>query len=308
MTLTRTPTTATPAPVRLPRRTPLKAKLIPWFYLLAPLALLLIFTYVPVVNMFWYSLTSWDGIDQNKKFVGLNNYIAIFTRPELFGVFFVSLYYLAGAAIQLGLALYFATLLSFNLKFRNFFKGILFFPYLINGVAIGFVFLLFLQPGGSLDLTLQALGLGDLARAWLGDPATANSSLAGVSVWRYLGLNVVLYIGAIQSINPDLFEAADLDGASPWQKFRYIIAPSIKRITGLTAILAISGSLSVFEIPYIMLGGANGTETFVIKTVKMAFANGKVGLASAMAVVLLIIVVIVTLIQRRMIKDDVDVA
>ncbi|TDT74657.1 multiple sugar transport system permease protein [Arthrobacter sp. AG258] len=284
------------------------AKLIPWLYLLVPLALLLVFTYLPVANMFWYSLTSWDGIDQEKKFVGLNNYIAIVTRPELFSVFFVGLYYLAGAAVQLVLALYFATLLSFNLKFRNFFKGVIFFPYLINGVAIGFVFLFFFQPGGSLDLTLQFLGLGDLARPWLGDPATANSSLAAVSVWRYLGLNVVLYIGAIQSINPDLFEAADLDGASPWQKFRYIIAPSIKRITGLTAILAISGSLSVFEIPFIMLGGANGTETFVIKTVKMAFANGKVGLASAMAVVLLIIVVVVTLIQRRLIKDDVDVA
>jgi multiple sugar transport system permease protein len=170
------------------------------------------------------------------------------------------------------------------------------------------VFLFFFQPGGSLDLTLQFLGLGELSRQWLGDPAVANSSLAAVSVWRYMGLNMVLYIGAIQSISPDIFEAADLDGASAWQKFRYIIAPSIKRITGLTAILAISGSLSVFEIPYIMLGGANGTETFVIKTVKMAFSNGKFGLASAMAVILLAIVVVVTLIQRRLIKDDVDVA
>jgi ABC-type sugar transport system permease subunit len=281
-------------------------QLVPWLYLAIPLAFLATFTYLPVANMFWYSVTSWDGLEPTKPFVGLTNYFTIFTNSSYFSVFFVSLYYLAGAAIQIVLALYFATLLSFNLRFRNLFKGILFFPYLINGVAIAFIFLFFFQPGGTLDLTLQFLGLHSLSQQWLGNPAVVNQSLAAVSVWRYMGLNMILYIGAIQSINPDLYEAAELDGASSWHRFRYIILPSIKRITGLTLILAISGSLSVFEIPYIMLGGANGTTTFVIQTVHTAFVNNQFGLASAMGVVLLVIVIIVTVIQRMLIKDDVD--
>lgn len=279
-------------------------RLAPWLYLLLPMGLLVLFTYLPVANMISYSFTSWDGLDKNKEWVGLENYVRIFTDPEILAVFRVSLYYLFGAFLQLGLALYLATILSFELRLRNFFKGVIFFPYLINGVAIGFIFLYLFQGDGALDLMLKFLGLDSLIQQWLGNPDVVNWSLTGTSVWRYLGFNVVLYIGAIASIQPELFEAAELDGANRWHQFRYIILPSIKRITLLTMILAISGSLSVFEIPYIMLMGANGTETFVIATVEKAFQLRKVGLASAMAVVLLVIVLIVTAIQRLIVKDE----
>lgn len=279
-------------------------RIAPWLYLVFPVGLLITFTYLPVANMVSYSFTSWDGLDKTKDWVGLDNYIRIFTDPEILKVFAVSLYYLAGAFIQLALALYLATILSFELRAKNFFKGIIFFPYLINGVAIGFIFLYLFQGDGALDLTLKFLGLDSLIQPWLGNPDVVNWSMTGTSVWRYLGFNVVLYIGAIASIQPDIFEASELDGANRWHQFRYIILPSIKRITLLTMILAISGSLSVFEIPYIMLMGANGTETFVIATVEKAFQLRKVGLASAMAVVLLLIVLIVTAVQRLLIKDE----
>lgn len=277
---------------------------IPWAYLLVPLGLLLTFTYIPVGNMLWYSLTSWDGLDPQKEWVGLDNYFQIFTRPELFQVFIVSLYYLVGSIAQMALALYFATILSFKTRFRNFFKGVLFFPYLINGVAIGFVFLYLFQPGGTLDTVLAASGASNEDIHWLGDRDVINWSLAATSVWRYMGLNFVLFLGAIQSIPSELYEASEIDGANRWHQFRYIIAPGIKRITSLSFILAISGSLAVFEIPFIMTGGANGSSTFVIQTVQMAFEFRKVGLASAMAVVLLLIVLIATWIQRRVVPDE----
>jgi multiple sugar transport system permease protein len=257
-----------------------------------------------VLNQVWYSFTSWDGLDPEKEWVGLDNYIQIFTRPELFQVFYVSLFYLVGAVVQLALAMYFATILSFRTRFRNLFKGLVFFPYLINGVAIGFVFLYLFQPNGTLDSLLGLFGLRDEERFWLGDSELVNWSLAATSVWRFMGLNFVLFLGAIQSIPGELYEAAELDGATRWQQFRYIIAPGIKRIISLSFILAISGSLAVFEIPYIMTGGANGSETFVIQTVNMAFEFRKVGLASAMAIVLLIIVLIATWVQRRIVPDD----
>ncbi|GAA3053081.1 sugar ABC transporter permease [Kitasatospora albolonga] len=275
----------------------------PWLYLLVPLGLLTAFTYLPIADMLGYSFTDWDGISPEKSNVGLENYTDLFTRPELFKVFLVSGVYLIAAVLQICLALYFATVLSFNTKFRNLFKGILFFPYLINGVAIGFVFLYFFRPQGTLDSLLALLGIhGD--HLWMGDPDLVNKSLAGVSVWRYTGLNLVLFLGAIQSIPPHLYEAAALDGASRWQQFRHIIAPSIKPVISLSAILAVSGSLAVFEIPYIMTGGANGSQTFVIQSISMAFKFDKFGLASASAVVLLVLILLVTWIQRRLVPEE----
>ncbi|WNZ08014.1 sugar ABC transporter permease [Streptomyces sp. 11x1] len=292
-----------PTPRRAPRGARLRRGLTPWLFLAVPLALLITFTYAPVANMLAYSFTDWDGVSPELHYTGTDNYVEIFTRPELFRVFLVSGYYLAASAVQIALALYFATILSFDVRFRNLFKGVLFFPYLINGVAIGFVFLYFFQDGGTLDSVLALFG-HEPDRAWLGTETSANVSLAGVSVWRYLGLNFVLFLGAIQSIPGELYEAAELDGASRWHRFRYIIAPGIRPVLSLSVILSISGSLSVFEIPYIMTGGATGTETFVIQTVKLAFQFNKTGLASAAAVVLLLIILAVTWLQRRLVPDD----
>lgn len=297
----RLPIVATMRPSSTRRRFAHRAT--PYAFLIVPVALLVVFTYIPVVNMFWYSLTEWDGLDKTKEFVGFDNYVEIFTRPELFGVFRVSIYYFAGAFVQMGVALYFATILSFSTRFKNLFKGILFFPYLINGVAIGFIFLYFFRPDGVLDEVLASLRLESLQRQWLGDRSYVNYSLSSVSVWRYMGLNFVLFLGAIQSIPSETYEAAQIDGANRWHQFRYIIAPGIKPVLSLSFILAIAGALSVFEIPYVMLLGANGSKTFVIQTVDTAFKFRKVGLASAMAAVLLVIILVVTWVQRRIVPD-----
>ncbi len=278
--------------------------LTPWIFLSVSLALLLTFTYFPVANLIWYSFTSWDGFDATKTPVGFDNFITIFTQPQYWQVLAVSLYYFAASIVQLGLALYFAVLLNFKTRFRNLFKAVLFFPYLINGVAIGFIFLYFFRPDGTLDSVLSFLGLGGLKTQWLGNPHVINFSLAGASVWRYIGLNFVLFLGAIQSIPGELYEASELDGANRWQQFRYVIAPGIKRIISLSFILAIAGSLSGFELPYIITGGANGSATFVITTVQQAFVFQRVGLASAMAVILLVIVLILTWIQRKLVPDE----
>lgn len=278
-------------------------KLTPWLFLAGAVGLLLLFTYWPALNLFYYSVTDWDGIDLTKNFVGLDNYVQVFTDPRIFSVFWVSLYYFVASFVQMAIALYFAAILSFSTRFSSLFRGILFFPYLINGVAVGFVFLYLFQPGGTLDTVLAWVGVAEPPQ-WLGNPDIVNWSLAGTSVWRYTGLNFVLFLGAIQSIPHELYEAADLDGANRWQQFWAIIFPGIRRIIGLSFILAIAGSLSVFEVPFIMTGGANGSATFVIQTLQTAFSFRQVGLASAMAVVLLAIVLIVTVIQRKVFPDE----
>jgi multiple sugar transport system permease protein len=119
-----------------------------------------------------------------------------------------------------------------------------------------------------------------------------------------MGLNFVLFLGAIQSIPGTLYEAAEIDGASRWQQFRHIILPGIRPILSLSFILAVSGSLAAFEIPFIMTGGANGSKTFVIQTVQQAFVFNKVGFASAAAIVLLVIILLATALQRVLVPDE----
>ena len=272
-------------------------------FTIIPIALLLVFSYYPLVKMFQYSLTDWNGYSPTSNFVGLGNYKTVLTDEKYFTVFKTSLYYFIATFFQLGIALLFATILSFKVKFANFWKGILFFPYLLNGVAIGFIFLYFYKGGGTLDSVLTALGLEGQIRLWLGDRSINNISLAFTSVWRYTGFNFLIFLGAIQSVSPEIYEAAEMDGANRWHEFLYIIVPSIRNIIFLNIILGISGSLSVFDIPYIMTGGSNGTMTFVIQTIDTAFKYNKVGLAAAMAMILLLIVISVTFIQRFMTRE-----
>lgn len=272
-------------------------------FTLIPVALLLIFSYYPLVKMIQYSLTDWDGFSPSSKFVGLQNYKTIFTNPTYFSVFRTSLYYFIATFFQLGIALFFATLLSFKVKFANFWKGVLFFPYLLNGVAIGFIFLYFYKQNGTLDTLLSFIGLKGQIHLWLGDRSINNISLAFTSIWRYTGFNFLIFLGAIQSINPEIYEAAEMDGATRWNQFKYIIIPGIKQIVFLNIILGVSGSLSVFDIPYIMTSGSNGTNTFVIQTIDTAFKYNKLGLASAMAIVLLAIVIVVTVVQRLFTRE-----
>jgi raffinose/stachyose/melibiose transport system permease protein len=278
-------------------------RLIIFLFSAIPVFLLLLFSYYPLVKMLQYSFTDWDGMSPSSKNVGFDNYLQVFTNPEYFSVFKVSLFYFAATFVQLAIALYFATLLTFKVKLANLWKGILFFPYLLNGVAIGFIFLYFYKGGGTLDTVLNFIGLKSQIHLWLGDRTYNNISLAFTSVWRYMGFNFIIFLGAIQSIDTEIYEAADIDGASRFQQFLYIILPSIKEIVFLNIILGISGSLSVFDIPYIMTGGSNGTNTFVIQTINTAFKYHKLGLASAMAIILLIIVIVVTVLQRWLTRE-----
>lgn len=272
-------------------------------FLLLPMVLLVLFTYLPMFDMVGYSFVKWNGTSPQKTWAGWENYVQVFTRPEYLKVLRTSIYYFVGSILQIALALYFATVLNSKIKGGNFFKGVIFFPSLLNGVAVGLIFLFYYKGGGTLDSVLTMLGIPqEVLPLWLGDVALVNISLVFVSLWRYMGQNMVMFSGAMQSINSDLLEAASLDGANSWQQFRYIILPNIKTIVSLNLILAVKGAISVYEIPMIMTNGANGSSTFVMKTLDTAFTSRKIGLASAMGVVLLIFIMIITFIQKRFIE------
>ena len=218
-----------------------------------PVTLLVVFTYWPFIQMCGYSFYKMKYIG-TPRFIGMKNYIDIFTRPELLATLKLSLY---------------------------------------------FIFKFFYTRGYVLDTVLQWCGFTqDTLPYWLRDQSINNWSLVASSIWRYLGSTLILFIGAIMSIDSSLYEAAEIDGANKWQQFKHIILPGIQTILVLNIILSITGSLSAFEGPYVITSGANGTGTYMVQMDKIAHTDQKVGLASAMAVILLIIIIICTLLQK----------
>ena len=271
-------------------------------FMTIPLLLLFVFTYLPFGEMVQFSFYKMKYVGA-RKFVGWKNYIDVFTRKDCFGALKLSLFYMGGAIFQLVLALYLATILSFKVKGGAAFKAVMFFPYLISGIAIGFIFKFFYTRGFVLDTVLGWCGFKlENLPYWLKDQRINNISLVATSVWRYFGQNMVLFIGAIMSVDQNLYEAAQLDGANKFQQFKYIILPGIKTIVTLNVILSITGSISAFEPAYVITKGANGTGTYFVIMDDIAHVSQKVGLASAMAVVLLLIIFAATILQKLFFK------
>lgn len=267
-------------------------------FLLIPLTLLFVFTYLPFFKMVQFSFYKMKYIGK-REFVGLKNYIDVFTRKDCFEALKLSLYYMVGSVVQMALALLFATILSFNVKGSKFFRGALYFPCLICGISVGFIFKFFFTHGFVLDTLLGCLGIPlESLPYWLKDERINNIVLVACSLWKYMGQNIVMFIGAIASVDSNLYEAAEIDGANAWHRFKDIILPSIRTIVVLNLIISVSGALSAFEMPYVVTGGGFGTATYFVVMNKLAHTDQKVGLASAMAVVLLMLIMLVTALQK----------
>ena len=266
------------------------------------LVLLFMFTYLPFFKMVEFSFFKMKYIGR-RTFVGLQNYISVFTRKDCFHALSLSLYYMVGSVVQMALALLFATILSFKCKGSKFFRGALYFPCLICGISVGFIFKFFFTHGFVLDTLLSWVGFNvDKLPFWLRDESINNVVLVACSIWKYIGQNIVMFIGAIASVDPVLYEAAEIDGANAWHRFKDIILPSISTIVVLNLIISVSGALSAFEMPYVVTGGGFNTSTYFVVMDKIAHTDQKVGLASAMAVVLLLLIVIVTYAQKAVEK------
>lgn len=283
-----------------------KERQIIFLFLFFPILLLFLFGFLPIIEIIIYSFTSWNGISKTKEFIGFDNYIKVLTDPTYFQVFKNSLYYFLSGILQIIIAMFFAIMLSFKVKFKEFFKAAFVFPTLISGVAISMMFRVFFEPGGTFDAALGSLGLGEFVHYWLGDPRIVNYTLASISLWRFTGRSFIMYFGAIQSIPKEYIKAAEIEGASVMQKVRYVILPNIHTIIKINFILLIIGAISVFEIPMIMTNGSNGTSTFLLQTIKTAFEQKKIGLAASMAVIISIVIILATIIQKKVYRNDED--
>ncbi|WP_020619234.1 carbohydrate ABC transporter permease [Paenibacillus daejeonensis] len=284
-------------------------KLILIAFLAVPLALLGMFTYYPAARLLYQSFTDWNGVSASSTWLGFDNYREIFTNPALFGVFLNQIPYVIIGIIQNIVAILFAVILNSKLKGRNGFRVLLFLPFMMNAVAVAFMFqYVFDTSNGSFNGLLGFLGLESLQQSWLGNTSLVNYSLASIGFWRFMGYNMVIYLGALQSIPADMYEAAKIDGSNRFQTLWYLTLPNMTKIIQLNMFLTLSGALAVFDLPFVLTKGgpAGASETFLLKTIQTAFQFNNFGLASAMSIVLVMLTAIILLIQNAVIKRKGD--
>lgn len=274
-------------------------------FLAIPTLLLLVFVIYPTVKLITISFTDWDGINPTWNFVGLKNYNQVFQRRDIWQSLRNNNLYFIIHLFFIPIEMYLAMLLDRYIRKSEFFKTIVFMPYIINGVAIAYMFsFLYSSEDGVLNGLLALLQMGKVR--WLSDPQIVNYSLVIVSLWRFTGIHIILFLAGLQSINKDMLEAALIDGASVFQQFIKIIIPNMKSILSIILFLNVRGALMVFDIPFVMTSGGPGTSstTFALHTVKTAFEFSNFGLASAMAIVLIIAIIIISMIQNLVLEPE----
>lgn len=272
--------------------------------LIIPITLLIGFVVFPGIDLIRMSFTNWDGYSPNSQFIGLDNYISMLQNKDLWLSLRNNAVYFFVHLLMIVVELAFAVLLTSKLRAAKFYKTMVFLPYIINGVAIAYAFSYFFSPiNGAFDAILEFFNLEAFIRSWLSDPKVVNFVLSAVSVWRFSGYHVILFMAALQSIPEDIEESARVDGANQWHLFRYIQIPSIMLMVDFVLFDNIRGALQVFDIPFVMTSGGPGyaSSTFTLYTIKTAFTFSNFGLAATMAVAIMVMIIIIYFIQNKII-------
>ncbi|MCD9020279.1 carbohydrate ABC transporter permease [Cohnella silvisoli] len=270
-------------------------------FLLVPLTLLILFSMYPAVYLVYLSFMNWDGFSPDKTWAGIANYKEVFANKEIWAAFSHNFVYLGWGLLQNALGLLFALILNSRLRGRNVYRVMLFMPYIMNGVAVAYMFnYVFNSEYGSFNTLLHGIGLDSLAISWFGSPKAVNHVLGFITLWKFMGLNMVIYLAALQSVPSEIIEAARMDGASRVQTICRVILPNMVRVIELNLFLTIIGTLEIFDLPFLLTKGGplGASDTFLTKTVEMAFKFNNFGVASAMSLTLIAAVIVVLSLQR----------
>ncbi len=282
---------ATGRQIRGDVRPPGEPRRVGYLYVLPGLLIYAAFVLVPFGHTFWISFHAWDGITPS-EWVGLDNYRRVFTDPQVRETFTHALV-LVGfyALLPLLLGLLLAALLS-RMRIRGIsgFRAILFLPQVVALVAVGVVWRWILAPDGPLNEGLRAIGLGSLARPWLGDFTWALPAVGLVGTWVTFGLAMVLLVAGVQKIPTSLYDAARVDGAGPLREFLVVTLPGLRNEIVVVLVLTTTTALRSFDLVYVMTGGGPGTSTSVpsYRLYTAAFQTGEAGLGAAIGIVLAI--------------------
>lgn len=275
------------------------------FFVTPALALFALFVIWPIVTAVQLSVFRWKGFGPLTDFVGLRNYVTVLSDDVFVGSIVHNLIIVGGSiAVQLPLGLAIALLLNRKMWGQGLLRTIIFVPYVLAEVIAGVVWFQLLQPEyGVIDGLLGAVGLQAPEQGWLGDPDLALWTVLVVLTWKYLGLAVILFLAGLQNVPEELYEAAQLDGATWWQAQRKIAIPLLGPTMRTWAFLSMIGALQLFDMVWILTGGgpANSTTTMATYLINQGTRSQNFGIAGAASVILFVIALVMAVLYQQLI-------
>ncbi len=286
-----------------------KNKIYPmWFAVVALLIYSVLFVLPGLIGI-GYSFTDWSSYSNQLHFVGLENFKTVFSADENYlKIIKNTLVFTLGTTIiknMLGLAL--AVLLTKSIRLLNFHRGVMFLPSVLSTLILGMIFTSILNPSsGLLNTFLRDIGLEGLAKPWLTSPHYAFQSVMAVDIWRGTGYIMTILIAGILSISQDYYEACSIDGASSWQKFRFITLPLLLPTLATTTVLNVIYGLKVFDMIYALTNGGPGKATTEVlyTAVFKKFGTGQYAIGTALSSVMFVFMVVIGFFMIRMMTKD----
>ncbi|WP_194246356.1 carbohydrate ABC transporter permease [Martelella limonii] len=271
-----------------------------WLFVSPILTGFLIFFVGPLIAVFYYSTTEWNLLSQQSRFVGMENYVDALTRNDTFWHVLGNSLVFAAGLVPLNMALALGLAIALSRPFRGvvIFRTMFFAPVITSAVAWAIIWTFLLQhESGAVNQALSVIGID--GPNWLHEPRWAMASVIVTRVLKTVGLNMILYIAALQSIPRDYEEAARLEGATSWDIFRRITWPLLAPTTLVIMVITVVGSLKVFDHIYLMTGGGpqNATLVLAFYIYEQGFKFFNTGYASALAVVLFVLILALTILQ-----------
>jgi raffinose/stachyose/melibiose transport system permease protein len=279
---------------------------VPWIAAVPGVVVLLALNLVPAVMGGWYAFTDWNGIDGSPSFIGLENFRQIFADPTTRGALIHTLQ-LAGVFLILanGLGLLLALGVARLVKTRHMLRTLFFAPVALSPLAVGYVWSYILDYNGPLNQFLGTVGLDEWQRPWLGDPTWALWAILAVLVWQFTGLTMVIFLAGLEGIPDELDEAATVDGASTWLRFRRLTLPLLRPAIAINFTLTLIIGLRIFDQVLALTNGGpvNATETIATQVWKQTFQFGRYGYGAALALILAAMIVVLVMVQALALRD-----
>ena len=261
-----------------------------FLFVLPALVLYLLFMVWPFIQSIWFAMTDWNGATATKNFVGLANFAELL-RDDLFRLALRNnlVWVVIGTVSPLVIGLALAMLLWNRPKGFTLFRTVFFLPHILLTVVIGIIWGWIYNPiFGILNKGLDSIGLEDISRGWLGDPNTALSAVLIAAIWAEVGFVFVILLAGLQNVSRDLLEAATIDGANAWHRFKDVTVPQLANVLNVVTALLLIGGFNVFDIIFVMTSGgpANATQTMATMTYDQAFTLNRVGYGAAISLVM----------------------
>lgn len=277
----------------------LSNKLVILLFIAPALCLYALVVPYPLLKSIQYSFYQWNIVGV-PKYVGLKNYIRLFTSDYVFVTALknTALFTIGSIITQIPLAFVLAVSLAKPTRLNKFFKSVYFIPCTISGAAVSLLWQFIYHPNmGILNSALNAIGLGRWTKTWLAEPKFALWAVVFSMAWQWFGYHMVIFITAMTSISPEIFEAAEVDGATGWKKIWYISYPLMKPFIKVSMILITTSSIKAFDNIYVLTGGgpANSSTVLALHMYNRAFRQLQFGYGAAIAVVLLVLCVVLTI-------------